>query len=256
MNPMAAFEKCYPHLAGLASSLVVSCQAPADTAFRKAELMALMAVAAEDGGAQAIRAEGVDDIAAIRAAVRLPIIGIAKTEKPTGGGVFITPDFAAAQPLAAAGADILALDGTARPRRGGERLTELIARIHGELGLAVMADIDSAASAEYAQECGADLIATTLAGYTGDVIPDSADFALIHKLKSMIDRPIVAEGRFWSREDVIAAFDAGATTVVVGTAITNPTAATRRIVAALKQAHQRANAEQTTLGAKFTGTKE
>jgi putative N-acetylmannosamine-6-phosphate epimerase len=200
--------------------------------------MALMAIAAESGGAKGIRAEGAADIAAIRSAVALPIIGIKKTARPSGGGVFITPDFDSAQPLAAAGADVIALDGTSRPRRDGRSLSELIARIHGELGLPVMADIDSAASAEYAQTAGADLIGTTLSGYTGGAVPDTADFALIRALRTLIDRPIVAEGRIWTREDVVLAFDAGATTVVVGTAITNPSAITRRFVAAIDRYSQ------------------
>ena len=230
-NP--SLESTHPHLEALRGSLVVSCQAPQDTPFRDPALMALMAKAAETGGARGIRAEGAADIAAIRSKVSLPIIGIRKTSRPSGGGVFITPDFDAAEPLAAAGADIIALDGTPRPRRDGRSLTELIARIHGELGLPVMADIDTVASAEYAQDAGADLIGTTLSGYTGGDIPDSADFALISDLRALVDRPIVAEGRIWTRDDALAAFEAGATTVVVGTAITNPSAITRRFVAAI-----------------------
>lgn len=207
-----------------------------------------MAKAAETGGARGIRAEGAADIAAIRSAVSLPIIGIKKTARPSGGGVFITPDFEAAEPLAAAGADIIALDGTSRPRRDGRSLKELIERIHGELGLPVMADIDTVASAEYAQNAGADLIGTTLSGYTGGDIPDSADFALIRSLRALVDRPIVAEGRIWTREDAITAFDAGATTVVVGTAITNPFAITRRFVAAIGRYEQRAGATAANFG--------
>jgi N-acylglucosamine-6-phosphate 2-epimerase len=226
-------ESAFPILDAIRGSLVVSCQAPEGTAFREPGLMALMAIAAEAGGARGIRAEGAADIAAIKAAVSLPVIGIKKTAKPAGGGVFITPTFATALPLAAAGADIIALDGTPRPRPGGESLRELIARIHGELGLPVMADIDSLDSAEYAQASGADLVGTTLSGYTTGEVPDVADFKLIRELKANIDRPIVAEGRIWSREDAVAAFDAGATTVVVGTAITNPTATTRRFVTSI-----------------------
>lgn len=245
-NP--SLESTQPYLNALRGSLVVSCQAPQNTAFRDSNLMALMAKAAEAGGAKGIRAEGAADIAAIRSAVSLPIIGIRKTARPSGGGVFITPDFEAALPLAAAGADIIALDGTPRPRRDGRSLSDLIDRIHGELGLPVMADIDSVASAEFAQDAGADLIGTTLSGYTSGDIPDSADFDLIRSLKALVDRPIVAEGRIWTREDALTAFDAGATTVVVGTAITNPSAITRRFVAAIERHAQRAEGSTATFG--------
>ncbi len=234
-------------LDAIRGSLVVSCQAPPDTPFRDPHLMALMAQAAELGGAKGIRAESAEDIAAIRAAVSLPIIGIRKTARPSGGGVFITPDFEAARPLAEAGADILAVDGTPRPRRDGRSLRELIDRIHGDLGLPVMADIDGIESAEYAQAAGADLIGTTLSGYTGGEVPDGADFELIRSLAAVIDRPIVAEGRIWTREDAIAAFDAGATTVVVGTAITNPTVITRRFVTAIGSYDRRVDGSSATL---------
>ena len=80
-------------------------------------IMAALAKAAELGGAVGIRADGVADIAAVRAAVRLPIIGIFKADLP-GFAVRITPTLEHALRIAAAGADIIALDGTARPRPG------------------------------------------------------------------------------------------------------------------------------------------
>ena len=74
-----------------------------------------MARAAEAGGACAVRADGARDIAAIRAAVGLPVIGLRKrTSQETP--VVITPSFDDAREVAAAGADVLALDATRRPR--------------------------------------------------------------------------------------------------------------------------------------------
>jgi hypothetical protein len=56
----------------------VSCQARDDNPLHGPVHMAAMAQAAEQGGAVAIRANGADDIRAIRAATPLPVIGILK----------------------------------------------------------------------------------------------------------------------------------------------------------------------------------
>ncbi|MGI5225518.1 N-acetylmannosamine-6-phosphate 2-epimerase [Actinoallomurus sp. CA-142502] len=207
-------------------SLVVSCQAPPASPFHGPAGMTLMARAAALGGAAGIRANGAADIAAIHAAVDLPIIGISKTGDPDG--VYITPTFAAAAPLVSAGASIVGLDATLRPRP--ETLSGLIARIHGELGVPVLADVDSVAAGVAAASAGADLVATTLSGYTGGPVPSEPDLGLVRGLAVELSCPIVAEGRYVTPADVSAAFDAGATAVVVGTAITNPTAITRRLV--------------------------
>ena len=45
--------------------LVVSCQAPDGSPLRDPALMTIMAIAARDGGAAAIRANGPDDVRAI-----------------------------------------------------------------------------------------------------------------------------------------------------------------------------------------------
>ncbi|MBN8214424.1 MAG: hypothetical protein J0M09_16000, partial [Xanthomonadales bacterium] len=59
-------------------SLVVSCQAREDNPLHGADHMRAMALAAVQGGAGGIRAEGVADIAAIRSALDLPLIGLLK----------------------------------------------------------------------------------------------------------------------------------------------------------------------------------
>lgn len=207
-------------------SVIVSCQALPESPFHGPAGMTLMARAAALGGAGGIRANGADDIAAIHAALDLPILGISKTGDPDG--VYITPTFASAAPLVAAGAAVVGLDATLRPRP--EPLPELIARIHDELGVPVLADIDSLPAGVAAAAAGADLVATTLSGYTGGPVPDAPDVELIRSLAEELDRPVVAEGRYVTPGDVSAAFEAGATAVVVGTAITNPTAITRRLV--------------------------
>ncbi|MER6948212.1 N-acetylmannosamine-6-phosphate 2-epimerase [Nonomuraea sp. NPDC000554] len=217
----------------LRGAVVVSCQAPEGNPLRTPAHMAAMARAAELGGARGIRAEGAADIAAIKARCALPVIGIRKIHRE-GCPVFITPTFDDAVALAGAGADLIAADGTERPRPGGETLPELIRRVHDELGVPVMADVDSLESGLFAADSGADLIATTLSGYTGsDHHPDEPDLELVRALSETQPVPVVAEGRIWSPDHVAGAFAAGAFAVVVGTAITNPVDITRRFVAAV-----------------------
>lgn len=207
--------------------LVVSCQASGENPLRGATTMAVMAQAAERGGAVGIRAEGNTDVAAIRKATDLTIIGLRKVGRRHG--VFITPTFEHAADLVDAGASIIATDGTSRPRSDGHRLDELIGRIHDELGVPVMADIDTPQTARYALAAGADLVATTLSGYTGRGAPaQRPDLDLVEELARSSERPVVAEGRFRCPDQVREAFRRGAYAVVVGTAITNPMAITAR----------------------------
>ncbi|MGC4936708.1 putative N-acetylmannosamine-6-phosphate 2-epimerase [Kribbella sp. DT2] len=214
-----------------AGSLVVSCQAAPGNPFFSPAAMALMAQAAQAGGAAAIRANGPEDLAAIRAVTDLPLIGLHKLGDPSG--VFITPTFEAAAGAAAAGADLIAIDATQRPRPDGTLLADQIARIHTELGLPVLADVDTHAAGLAARAAGADLVATTLSGYTNSTSATDPDIALIDSLASTLDCPVIAEGRFRTAADVRAARAAGAHAVVVGTAITNPMLTTAWLAAAL-----------------------
>ncbi|GAA3931843.1 putative N-acetylmannosamine-6-phosphate 2-epimerase [Microbacterium soli] len=215
-------------LSVLAGGLIVSCQARKDNALHGPVHMSAAAVAAVRGGAVGIRAEGAADVAAIRAAVDVPIIGIRKILD--GRPVYITPSLEVAAEVVASGADIVAVDASLRDRDGGESGATLIRRIREELGVRVMADIDGIPAAEAAAEAGADLISTTLSGYTGGTVPAEPDIALISDLRGRVDAPVVAEGRIWSPQDVTDAFEAGAWAVVVGTAVTNPQRITARLV--------------------------
>ena len=212
-------------------SLVVSCQAGPGNPFFSPAAMALMAQAAEAGGAGAIRANGPDDIAAIRAVTSLPIIGLHKLGDPAG--VFITPTYESAVDLVAAGADLIALDGTLRPRPDGQRLDQQIHRIHDELGVPVLADVDTFDAGLAARAAGADLVATTLSGYTNGRTPTEPDVDLVRQLATKLDCPIVAEGRIRTPEHIHAVCEAGAHAVVVGNAITNPMDLTARLAGAI-----------------------
>ncbi|WP_329004716.1 putative N-acetylmannosamine-6-phosphate 2-epimerase [Kribbella sp. NBC_00709] len=215
-------------------TLVVSCQAGPENPIHGPAAMALMAQAAEAGGAGAIRANGPADIAAIRAVTDLPIIGLHKLGDPAG--VFITPTYEAAAGVVAAGADLVALDATLRPRPDGQRVAQQIARIHHDLGVPVLADVDSLDAGLAAREAGADLVATTLSGYTNGHPPTGPDVELVRQLAAKLDCPIVAEGRIRTPEDVRTVCDAGAYAVVVGHAITNPMDITARLVGAIPAA--------------------
>ncbi len=213
-------------------SLIVSAQAAAGNPLRGPHFMAAMAHAAEQGGAAAIRAEGVADIAAIRAAVRMPIIGLIKLDLPADQ-VRITTSFEAAASVFAAGADMVAIDATLRPRNGPAP-RDLIGRIRAELGKPVLADVATLADGEAAAAAGADAVATTLAGYTAETAAiEGPAIMLVQALAARLSVPVFAEGRYDAPGQVWQAIAGGAHAVVVGTAITNPREITRRFVAVM-----------------------
>ena len=220
-------------LEALRGGLVVSVQAAEGSPLAEPAHMAAIARAAAAGGAAGIRAEGEADIAAIKAAVDLPLIGLVKRRVP-GSEVYITPELEDAHVAARAGADIVAADATLRPRRGGLAAGEFLAALVRELPVPLLADVDGVEAGRAARAAGADAVATTLAGYTGGGrVPDEPDLELVAALCSELDCPVLAEGRYASPESIREARRAGAFAVVVGTAISDPEALTRRFAEAL-----------------------
>ena len=217
-----------PVLTRMAGGLIVSCQARADNPLYGPAFMAAIARAAEAGGAAGLRMNGPDDIRAACHIVSIPIIGLFK-RRCAQYAVEITPTFAEAAAIAAAGAAMIALDGTARTRPDGVSLGELITRIHNELGLLVMADCAALADGGAAEAAGADAVATTLSGYLNPAVPppDEPDLDLVSALAGRLGVPVIAEGRIRTPAQARAALDRGAYAVVVGTAITNPREITR-----------------------------
>jgi N-acylglucosamine-6-phosphate 2-epimerase len=208
--------------------LVVSVQAPLGSPLAAPAHMAALARAAEVGGALGIRAEGTGDVAAIKDAVRLPVIGLRKHRVATSD-VYITPTMEDALSVAAAGADLIAVDGTDRPRPEAGTGAAFVGAVVRELGPRVLADVDSVAAGLAARDAGAAAVASTLAGYVGDALPPTEpDLELVERLAAELDCPVLAEGRYATPDHVRAAFHAGAFAVVVGTAITDPVALTRR----------------------------
>lgn len=214
--------------------LVVSCQAEAGSPLARPVIIAALAQAAERNGAVGVRIDGLANIRAVREVVTVPILGIEKV-KYEDSDVYITPTHEAAARVAAGGADVVALDATMRTRPNGETLSEIVERVHRELGRLVMADVATEREGIWAvEEAGADIVGTTLSGYTPETAgrDDEPDYELIERLASRLRAPVICEGRVRGAEDVRRAFDSGAFAVVVGTAITNVDWLVRHFVAA------------------------
>lgn len=217
-------------------SLIVSAQAPAGHPLRDTRTMMYLAKAAEAGGSTAIRCGGyggLDDIRAIVDAVAVPVIGLTK-EGDTG--VYITPTVQSARAVAEAGATVVAIDATLRPRQDGSTFADQVAATH-EAGALAMADIATAEEAVAAVAAGADLISTTLAGYTKHREKTvGPDLELIREIRAELgdDVFLIGEGRFHSPEDVRAGMEAGADAIIVGTAITDTAWVTRQFVEAAR----------------------
>lgn len=219
-------------------SLIVSAQAPDGHVLRDTPTIAMLAKAAEAGGATAIRCGGyggLDDIRAVRQAVQVPVIGLTK-EGDTA--VYITPTVASAQTVAKAGADVVAIDATARPRQDGSTFKDQVVAVH-DMGALAMADIATAQEAVAAHRDGADLISTTLAGYTEHrARTEGPDLALIREIRAALAEEadaaevfLIGEGRFHTPEHVAQGKAAGADAIIVGTAITDIAWITRQFAA-------------------------
>ncbi len=217
-------------LESIHGGLVVSCQAYPGEPMRDPRIMTAIAQAVVLGGAAGIRAQGLEDLRSIRASVDVPLIGLVKVGTD---GVFITPTVSDCVSVAQTGADIVALDGTRRPRPDGSTLQDCFDAIHAEGGL-VMADCGSSTGAAASLDAGADCLGTTLGGYTGDrPRTDGPDFDFLSELVALGEAPVLAEGRIRSPEDGVRCLRLGAYAVVVGTAITHPTSITNRFARAL-----------------------
>lgn len=219
----------------IARGLVVSCQAEVGSPFHAPHFLQAFAKAAELGGAVGVRLCGVDNIAAVRPVVTVPIVGITKTSYASGE-VLITATIEDARACAAAGADVVALDATRRRRPDGTDPVELLRRVRREVKALVMADVATLAEGLAAAPC-ADYVSTTLAGYTDYTqgLPEGVpDLALVRALAERLPAgQVVCEGRIWTPEQAAEALRLGAHAVVVGTAITRPMAIVQRFVRAM-----------------------
>jgi N-acylglucosamine-6-phosphate 2-epimerase len=217
-------------LNSLKGGLIVSCQAPPHTPLNDPYIISALALTAEQNGAVAVRIREADQIAATRARLTIPVIGLDKIDYPDSP-VYITPTYKDAERIAASGADLVAVDATLRPRPNGERLDVLLRYVRETLGKPVMADVATLEEGWYAAECGADVIATTLCGYTaestGVTLPA---LRLVEQLAQRLTVPVICEGGVSSPEQLQAALNAGAFAVVVGGAITGVDKLVRQFV--------------------------
>jgi len=204
----------------LRGKLIVSCQAPSGSPLDDPYIISALALVAEKNGAAGVRINTPEHIAATKARVGVPVIGIEKMVTDLSD-VYITPTFDVARRVSESGADIIAIDATRRARPNGDEAGKLISRIQTELRKPVMADISTYDEALYAADCGAEIIATTLCGYTaesrGARLPA---LNLVERLSRRLDAPVVCEGGVASPDQLRQALDCGAFAVVVGTAIT------------------------------------
>ena len=218
-------------LVGLRQGLIVSCQAPPRNPMRSAPVIARIAASVVAAGACGVRIDTPEHIREVKNAVDTTLIGLWKADSD---GVYLTPTLEHARAVVDAGADIVAIDGTGRPRPDGRDLADVIRLLHDELGAVVLADVASIAEGVAAAECGADAVATTLAG-TVDGVRTQPGPALdvLAGLQARLDVPVIAEGGITRPDQARAALDHGAWCVVVGKAITSPDWITAEFVAAI-----------------------
>ena len=211
--------------------LIVSCQPVIGGPLDATQFVVAFALAALDGGAAGLRIEGVQNIAAVRAATDAPIIGLVKRDL-VDSQVRITPAVEDVQGIVTAGADLVAYDATLRAR---PRATADLIAAARDAGRVTMADCASVADARAALAEGADFVGSTLSGYTGGLEPKGPDLALVRQLRELTPN-VIAEGRIRAPEEAAAAISAGAMTVVVGSAITRPELVTSWYAAEVERA--------------------
>lgn len=217
----------------LKNKVIVSVQAMPSEPLYKEECLAAMMQSVVKGGAAGLRVAGVRDVINAKKLFKIPVIGITKPDVIPPNWreiVYITPGIKEAKDLIQAGADVIALDGTSRPR-GENNLKQIIKfiKINNRL---VMADVSTHSEGVASRLLGADIISTTLSGYTqfSPEMADEPDFDLLKKLVETLDCPIILEGRIWSPSQVDKAFELGAHSVVIGSAITRPQLITKKFV--------------------------
>ena len=212
--------------------LIVSCQALPDEPLHSAFIMGRMARAAKEGGAAAIRAQGVEDIREIRRVTGLPVIGLLKRNYPDSE-IYITATMQEVEELLTTDCAMIALDMTDRKRPGGEQPAALVERIHAA-GRLVLADISTYEEGIQAVALGADAVSTTLSGYT-PYSPQltGPDIRLVSQLADKLTVPVFAEGRINTPADITQVMGAGAYAPIVGSAITRPQLITAAFARAL-----------------------
>lgn len=220
----------------LKNKVIVSVQAMPSEPLYLEKCMVAMMKSVVKGGAGGLRVAGVRDVKNAKKLFDIPVIGITKPDVIPSNWqeiVYITPELKDVISLVEAGADVIAFDGTQRPRPNGAKIEELIKYIKLNKRVS-MADISTVEEGIKAAEAGANILSTTLSGYTLESKSDNEgpDFELLRELVKETNIPVVLEGRIWEPEEVKKAFELGAHCVVIGSAITRPQLITKRFVQA------------------------
>src|SRR5690625_3781965 len=185
-------------LAGLAGGLVVSCQAPDDSPLCSPEIMAIVAQAAVLGGAQGLRLNSPEDVAAVRAITDVPIIGI---QKIFGARRYIiTPTIAAVETLLEAGADVVAIDASEEVLGDDYGfITDVVNRFN----VPVMADISTFEERKREMDDSYAIVCTKHTRYTPQTarLDQELDFALISHFVNA-DVPVIAAARYRTPDHV------------------------------------------------------
>lgn len=209
----------------LKGKLIVSCQALPHEPLHSSFIMGRMALAAEEGGADGIRANTKEDIAEIKKQTQLPVIGIVKRDYEDSK-VYITPTMKEVDELMEVKPEIIALDATRNMRPDKKSLDEFFAQVKKKYPEQLfMADCSTVEEAFQADKLGFDFIGTTMVGYTeqseGMKIAEN-DFEILRQIVSGVKNPVIAEGNINTPEKARRVIELGAFAVVVGSIITRP----------------------------------
>jgi N-acylglucosamine-6-phosphate 2-epimerase len=203
--------------------LIVSCQVESKSAFTDRDVVKF-SIESSKGGCVGLRIRGVKNVSMVKDKVNLPIIGLTKSLYKNDD-VYITPTAEDGIKLFDNGADYIAMDATGR--NGYKELNKLSLQ-----NIPVIGDISNISQAYKAIDNGCVALTTALSGYTSECCTsDNPDYKLLEELINKFSNiPILAEGRYWERNQIKKAFDLGSHNVVIGTAITRPHLITKRLM--------------------------
>ncbi len=222
----------------LKNKVIVSVQAEGSEPLNTPDCLLALSQSVINGGAGGLRLCGIKSIIHIKKEISIPIIGLTKTN-PTPINwlekVYITPTIKDVKDLIKTEIDFIAIDGTGRPRIDDSTLEDQIDLIKSE-GKIVVCDVSTFEDGMNAIELGADMLSTTLSGYTKETrykVNIGPDFDLLAEFIAESSIPVIMEGRIWFPHEVKKSFEIGAYAVVIGTAITRPHIITKRFVNAV-----------------------
>ena len=219
-------------------TIIVSCQAtPGEPLYMPdGTVMHLMARAAKLAGAKMIRTSSVRDILAIKEETGLPVIGLIKREYPGYTGR-ITMTMREVDECMDVLCDIVSIDCTDTERGDGLTAPEFLKQVKAKYpNIIIMADCATLEEAKAAYEAGADLVGSTMNGYTPQTkhCKGEPNYELVKEMVAALPCPGIAEGRVHTPEQARKMLEIGAWAVVVGGAITRPLEIANRFMAAIK----------------------